>query len=83
MAAEWLEKLRRYASVTEVQIKPNPKNTKDPKLQMEHEGEKVRALPLPGSRSGTCHHAKAIGECSVIDFAPELHRPLCSCRLRG
>ena len=41
MASEWLEKLQRYTSVLEVQIKPNPKRTVNVDLQRQAEGEKV------------------------------------------
>ncbi|GAX74391.1 hypothetical protein CEUSTIGMA_g1839.t1 [Chlamydomonas eustigma] len=41
MAEEWAEKVRRYTTLTEVQIKPNPKKTTNVEIQKQAEGEKV------------------------------------------
>lgn len=41
MAEEWLAKLRRYTTVTEIQLKPNPKKSTVPEIQMSTEAEKV------------------------------------------
>ena len=38
---EWSDKLSRYAPFAEIVVKTNPKNAKDPKAQMEAEGERV------------------------------------------
>ena len=37
----WSDKLSRYAPFAEIVVKTNPKNAKDPKAQMEAEGERV------------------------------------------
>lgn len=42
MAEEWLDKARRYTTVTEVQIKPNPKGSAVVAVQKAGEAEKVR-----------------------------------------
>lgn len=41
MAEEWADKLKRYASLTQTQIKPNPKNAKETAVAVQHEGERV------------------------------------------
>jgi len=41
MAEEWLEKARRYTTVTEVQVKPNPKKAAAVEVQVQAEAEKV------------------------------------------
>jgi 23S rRNA (pseudouridine1915-N3)-methyltransferase len=41
LASEWAEKLRRYTRVTEIQLKPNPLNAKNPDIAKQHEGERV------------------------------------------
>ncbi|KAG2501580.1 hypothetical protein HYH03_000085 [Edaphochlamys debaryana] len=41
MAKELLEKVERYAPVTTLAIKPNPRNSTDPAVQRETEGERV------------------------------------------
>ncbi|PNW72157.1 hypothetical protein CHLRE_16g680100v5 [Chlamydomonas reinhardtii] len=40
-ADELLEKVQRYAPVQSINIKPNPRNSPDPAVQRETEGEKV------------------------------------------
>ena len=48
-AAEWAEKLRRYAPVVETLVRPNPSNSRDPEVARAAEGERVlRAVP-PGA----------------------------------
>lgn len=47
---EWAAKLRRYTPLTEVQIKPNPLNAKDPGVAQAHEGERVLKAVAPGER---------------------------------
>ena len=49
-AEEWAEKLRRYTKLTEIQIKPNPMNAKDPTVAKMHEGERVLKAVGPGER---------------------------------
>lgn len=38
---EWADKIRRYAPFDEIVVRPNPKNAKDPRAQLEAEGERV------------------------------------------
>jgi len=38
---EWADKISRYATFSEIVVKTNPKNAKEPKAQMEGEGERV------------------------------------------
>jgi 23S rRNA (pseudouridine1915-N3)-methyltransferase len=47
---EWAEKLRRYTQVTEIQIKPNPSNAKDPTVAKALEGERVLKSIAAGER---------------------------------
>jgi 23S rRNA (pseudouridine1915-N3)-methyltransferase len=49
-ADEWAAKLRRYAPLTEIQIKPNPLNAKEPAVAQVHEGERVLKAVNPGDR---------------------------------
>ncbi|CAD7698218.1 unnamed protein product [Ostreobium quekettii] len=44
MANEWLQKARRYARVSEIRIKPNPKSSSTPSVQQEEEAKKVLKL---------------------------------------
>ncbi|KAL4430881.1 hypothetical protein ABPG75_006137 [Micractinium tetrahymenae] len=50
MASEWVDKLKRYTNLTEVQIKPNPKNAKDTAVAVQHEGERVLRALQPADR---------------------------------
>ena len=50
MAEEWALKVRRYVPLTEVQLKPNPLNAKDPAVAKVHEGERVLKAVGPGER---------------------------------
>ncbi|PRW58579.1 RNA methyltransferase At5g10620 [Chlorella sorokiniana] len=50
MAKEWADKLRRYTSLTELQIKPNPKNAKETAVAVQHEGERVLKAIQPSDR---------------------------------
>uniref|UniRef100_A0A383VJ92 Uncharacterized protein n=1 Tax=Tetradesmus obliquus TaxID=3088 RepID=A0A383VJ92_TETOB len=50
MAQEWLEKLARYTTVSEVLIKPNPKGASSPQVQKDAEAEKVLKALSPGDR---------------------------------
>ncbi|WIA28466.1 hypothetical protein OEZ86_011010 [Tetradesmus obliquus] len=50
MAQQWLEKLARYTTVSEVLIKPNPKGASSPQVQKDAEAEKVLKALSPGDR---------------------------------
>lgn len=50
MASEWADKLRRYTSLTELQVKPNPKNAKETAVAVGHEGERVLKALQPSDR---------------------------------
>jgi 23S rRNA (pseudouridine1915-N3)-methyltransferase len=47
---EWADKVRRYTQLEEIQIKPNPMNTKDPKIAKVQEGERVLKAVNAGER---------------------------------
>jgi len=47
---EWADKVRRYTQIEELQIKPNPMNTKDPKIAKQQEGERVLKSVRAGER---------------------------------
>jgi 23S rRNA (pseudouridine1915-N3)-methyltransferase len=49
-AEEWAAKISRYAPFTEVAIKPNPLNAKDPAVAKQHEGERVLKAVGAGER---------------------------------
>ena len=38
---EWADKVRRYGTLQELSIKPNPKKSSDPKVATQAEGERV------------------------------------------
>ena len=48
-AAEWAEKLRRYAPVVETLVRPNPSNSRDPEVAKAAEGERVLKAVPPGA----------------------------------
>lgn len=47
---EWADKIRRYTQLQEIQIKPNPMNTKDTSVAKVQEGERVLKSVNPGER---------------------------------
>jgi len=50
LAQEWADKTRRYVQLAEIQIKPNPMNTKDPEVAKIQEGERVLKAVGSGER---------------------------------
>ena len=47
-SAEWAEKVKRYCQLTEITLKPNPMNVKDPLVAVSHESSKVLKSVSPG-----------------------------------
>ncbi|EFN59390.1 hypothetical protein CHLNCDRAFT_137874 [Chlorella variabilis] len=50
MALEWADKLKRYTSLSQIQVKPNPKNAKETAVAVRHEGERVLKVLQPSDR---------------------------------
>ena len=50
MAEEWAQKARRYAQLSELQIKPNPSRTSDTSVAVQNEGQKVLKTLAPQVR---------------------------------
>lgn len=69
MVGEWLDKLRRYTTVKEVNVKPNPKQSPNPLIQMAAEGEKVltRALERDAA-DGAVQQASTPTHCLTVCY---------------